>query len=62
MPDNAVIFCDNVQSVGVHNGIARIAFIRLDAAGSPSPVLELLIPVGQVASLAKALHSITRAG
>jgi hypothetical protein len=62
MSENPTIFCDTVQSVAVHNGIARITFIRLDTSGKPMPALELLMPVGQVGSLAKALQSIVRAG
>ncbi len=62
MSEKQVIFCDTVQSAGVHNGIARISFIRLDAEGKNLPALELLIPVGQVASLLKALQSVARSG
>src|SRR5208282_2847816 len=47
MSEKQVIFCDTVQSAGVHNGIARISFIRLDAEGKNLPALELLIPVGE---------------
>jgi hypothetical protein len=62
MSEKPIIFCDTVQSVAVHNGIARISFIRLDMDGKPTPALELLVPVGQVASLMKALQSVARAG
>ncbi len=60
MPEAPIVFCDTLQSVGVHNGIARIAFIRLDAAGKPAPALELLMPVSQVAALTKALQAVGR--
>jgi hypothetical protein len=60
MPATPVIFCDTVQSVGVHNGLARIAFIRLEANGKPAPALELLMPVSQIGTLTKALQSVGR--
>ncbi len=60
MAESPVIFCDTVQSVAVHNGTARIAFIRLDVEGKPAQALELLMPVPQVASLLKALQSVVR--
>lgn len=61
MFEKPVVFCDTVQSAGVHNGVARISFIRLDAEGKSTPALDLIIPVGQVASLVKALQSVGRA-
>lgn len=51
------ILCDTVQSVGVHNGIVRITFIRLDADGEATPALELFMPVSQIMSLAKVIHA-----
>lgn len=56
------VLCDAVQSVAVHNGIARIRLMRLDADGNPQPVLELQMPVGQLGSLAKAAQSVTQGG
>lgn len=58
--DVPAVLCDAVQSVAVHNGVARIRLIRLDAEGNAQPVLELHMPVGQVGSLAKAAQSATR--
>jgi hypothetical protein len=57
-----VIFCDTVQSLGVHNGVARISFIRLDSDGKPTPALEMLMPVGQAESFVRALHAVARPG
>lgn len=53
-----VIFCDTVQSLGVHNGVARISFIRLDAEGKPLPALDLLLPVAQAENFVKTLSTI----
>ncbi len=60
MQEAPVVFCDAVQAVGVHNGLARITFIRLDVSGQPAPALELLIPVTQVATLGRALQALAR--
>ena len=60
MSDEAspTVFCDAVQSVGVHNGIVRISLIRLNADGKPTPAVGLLIPVGQLPTLIRALQQI----
>ncbi len=60
MPDNPVIFCDLVQSVRVDDGTVHFVFIRLDASGQAMPALELLMPVREVDSLARALKSVVR--
>jgi hypothetical protein len=56
------ILCDAVQSVAIHNGVARIRLMRLDADGHAQPVLELHMPVGQVGTLAKAAQSAMQGG
>lgn len=50
-----VLFVDTVRAVAFHNGNIRIAFIRLDADGTALPALELVMPAGQIAALAKAI-------
>jgi len=52
------IFCDAVQSVGVHNGVARVSLIRLSPDGRPSPAAELMIPTPQLINLIKALQQV----
>lgn len=61
MPDSVggeIIFCDAVQTIGVHNGTVRISLIRLNSEGKPVPAVELIIPTGQVPQLVKALQQI----
>jgi len=53
-----VIFCDAVQSLGVHNGIVRISLIRLNTDGRPLPALELMLPIAQLSNLIKALQQV----
>jgi hypothetical protein len=56
--DVPVVVCDAVHSMGVHNGVARIAFQRLLSDGRPVPALELLLPVAAVTQIVKALQSV----
>lgn len=61
MRELPAMLCDGVKAVGVHNGVARVVFIRLDVeTGNPLPAFELQIPVGQIAALMKALAPIAR--
>lgn len=57
-PGVPVVICDAVHSMGVHNGVARIAFQRLLSDGRPVPALELLLPVAAVTQIVKALQSV----
>lgn len=54
------ILVDGIKSVGVHNGIVRINFMRLDTDGKDEVVLQLALPQSQVQSVAKALNGIVR--
>jgi hypothetical protein len=57
-PQVPVIVCDAVRSMGVHNGVARITFIRLLPDGRPLPSLELLLPTATVAQIVKTLQTV----
>jgi len=52
------IFCDAVQSLGVHNGTVRLSLVRLGATGQPIPAVELQFPAGQVPELIRALQKV----
>lgn len=54
--DNYLV--DGIQSVAIHNGIARIVFMRLDTNGKPLPSVELNIPMNQVPSITTALSKV----
>jgi hypothetical protein len=56
VPLNLVV--DGIKSVSVHNGLARVLFIRLDAAGQPLPVVELNIPMNQMSGISAALGKV----
>jgi len=53
-----VILCDAVESLAVHNGVARLQLTRLTAEGGSTPALELLAPTVVVAQIIAALQSI----
>ena len=57
---NPSIIVDGIQTVGVHNGIARVQFIRLGPDGKPIPAVELLIPVNQAGQIVQGLAKIGR--
>jgi hypothetical protein len=54
------IIVDGIHTVGIHNGVARVKFIRLAADGKPVPAVELLIPVPQIAVIVQGLGKIAR--
>lgn len=56
--DNPAFIVDGIQSLGVHNGVARVQFFRLTVDGKSVPVVELQIPVSQAAQIAKGLSTI----
>ncbi len=60
-PEHATtVLVDAIQSVGIHNGIVRLVCVRLDAKGTPTPALELCIPMNQVHVFADALQKASR--
>ena len=54
----STIIVDGIQTVGVHNGVARVQFIRLGADGKPVPAVELLIPLVQLSAILQGLGKI----
>jgi hypothetical protein len=53
-----VVLCDAVHSLGVHNGVTRIAFVRLNAGGDAVPAVELLIPNFVLSQMIRALQTV----
>jgi len=56
--EKVAIFVDGIASIGVHNGVVRIAFFRLLPDGNTEIVLELQIPQNQVRSLIEGLNKV----
>lgn len=50
--------CDSLQTLGVHNGVTRLGFVRLDAEGKPQPCVELLMPNFVVRQMVAALQAV----
>lgn len=51
---------DAIRSIGVHNGVARIEFLRLSADGKPTGAVELLIPLTQLKGIVEGLAKAAR--
>jgi hypothetical protein len=52
---------DGVSAIAVHNGVARIQFMRLDVDGKPEPTVELAVPAPQVRAIMEAFAKAARA-
>ena len=50
--------CDSLQTLGVHNGVTRLGFIRLDAEGNANPSVEILMPSFVVKQVIAALQTV----
>jgi hypothetical protein len=55
-----VVYCDTVQSAGLHNGNARILMTRFDVAGTAMPALEIIVPISEVKTFITALQKLSR--
>jgi hypothetical protein len=51
---NPIFLVDGVSSIALHNGVARIQFMRLNVEGKAEPVCELAVPGPQVRSIMEA--------
>ena len=58
MDEKKTVLVDGIQSIGVHNGIARITFMRLGTDGRPAPVIDLCIPVNQAMAISQGISKI----
>lgn len=56
--DLPCVTVDGIQTIGIHNGVARVLFVRMSAEGKALPALELLIPVSQAVHIVKGLAGI----
>jgi hypothetical protein len=55
-----VVYCDTVQSAGLHNGNARMLMTRFDVEGTALPALELVLPVTELKTFLAALQKLSR--
>jgi hypothetical protein len=55
-----VVYCDTIQSAGLHNGNARVLLTRFDVAGSSLPALELILPLTEIRTFVAALQKLAR--
>jgi hypothetical protein len=54
-----VIYCDMIQSAGLHNGNTRVLMARLNVDGQPVPAVELIMPHSEIRALIAALQKVT---
>ena len=52
------VFIDGIESLGVHNNVARLQLIQLQPDGSSETELKLLIPVAIVQQIVDALNQV----
>ena len=55
-----IVYCDAIQSAGLHNGNARLLLTRFDVNGSPIPAVELILPASELKTLVSALQKVSR--
>ena len=53
------VFVDIARSIGLHNGVLRIAYAQLDAEGKAEDVLDLMMPQSEIKNLIEALRKIS---
>lgn len=58
MPQIKDFFVDGIKTIAIHNDVARIQFMQLDYQGNPQEEICLLVPMGQVKSMAEALQKL----
>jgi len=51
---------DGVSALGVHNGVARVQFMKLNVDGKPETALELAVPVPQLKAIVEAFTKALR--
>jgi hypothetical protein len=52
-----VVYCDTIQSAGLHNGNVRLLLTRFQVDGTVVPSLELILPASQVRALSDLFDS-----
>lgn len=58
MQTQPTLLVDGVSAIAIHNGVARVQFMRLGLDGNPTNSHEVLIPLGAVKSVVEALQKI----
>jgi hypothetical protein len=51
MENIAAFPVDGISSLGIHNGVVRIQFMRLNPDGKAVPAVELNVPISQMKAL-----------
>lgn len=59
--DQPTFLVDGVNAIAIHNGVARVQFMRLGVDGKPVNSHEMQLPLAAVKSLLDALRKIPAA-
>lgn len=59
-PQNPTFLVDGVSAVAVHNGVARIQFMRLNVEGHAEPAFQLAVPTPQTRAILEAFVKASR--
>ena len=51
---------DGLQALAMHNGVARIMFMKMNMAGQPVPEVQLMIPLDQMKEIIEGLQKATK--
>lgn len=56
--NEATFLADGISSIAVHNGVARVVFMRLGQDGKPTPSVEICVPVSAIKQVSEAFKKI----
>lgn len=51
---------DGVQALAMHNGVARVMFMKMNMSGQPAPEVQLMIPLDQLQGIIEGLQKATK--
>jgi hypothetical protein len=61
MQTQPTLLVDGVSAIAIHNGVARIQFMRIGLDGRPINSHEIMIPISAVTSIIEALQKVPNA-
>jgi signal transduction histidine kinase len=59
MQNETAFLVDGIHAIAIHNGVVRLQFMRLAMNGTPSPSVELHVPVTSMRSVVEALKKVS---
>lgn len=59
MENNRPFLADGISAIAIHNGVARVQFMRLSLDGKAVPSVEIDLPVNAIKLVVDALKKVT---